>query len=456
MNSKTTRIWTTLRYLAVIPLIVLGVLSIVGKGGGGSSGGVGGPSSLTVAGSVQAPNGQVVMHQAPGTVDRWLNYFLPSANATVSGISPVPDGTQVDLVRIDDMGTVVDTLATTTTISGGRYSFNLTALGLNLSSDLVVHVAGGGGAELRAFVTQNTVNIDPDSEAAVSLILDNINANPGTTLADFTPQELNDLVASIDLLTRVNQIAAGVDIATTVTAIKNAVLADAGISTFIDAAAQTGQTTQGPGDIGNYFPFTQGLSATFSGTVVENGGAPVSFSNTLSITGTRDVSGTTTTVFTESNPGNSGQVEETLLVKDSRGISDWTLVETGELPAPFDAVRFPLKVGSTLEQLNAVRLDLGEDLDGDGINESAITSSQVTVVGFEPVVVAAGSFNDAVKIETRITLSGTSSGIGIAFSGSGTATEWFAPGVGPVKRISQIEVRVDSQTASETISEELL
>jgi len=34
VNSKTTRIWTTLRYLAVIPLIALGILSIVGKGGG--------------------------------------------------------------------------------------------------------------------------------------------------------------------------------------------------------------------------------------------------------------------------------------------------------------------------------------------------------------------------------------------------------------------------------------
>ena len=34
MNSKTTRIWTTLRYLALIPLIALGILSIVGKGGG--------------------------------------------------------------------------------------------------------------------------------------------------------------------------------------------------------------------------------------------------------------------------------------------------------------------------------------------------------------------------------------------------------------------------------------
>ncbi len=49
MNSKTTRIWTTLRYLAVIPLIALGVLSIVGKGGGGGSGGGGDQDGLAGA-----------------------------------------------------------------------------------------------------------------------------------------------------------------------------------------------------------------------------------------------------------------------------------------------------------------------------------------------------------------------------------------------------------------------
>ena len=29
MNNQTTRIWTTLRYLALIPLIALGILSIL-------------------------------------------------------------------------------------------------------------------------------------------------------------------------------------------------------------------------------------------------------------------------------------------------------------------------------------------------------------------------------------------------------------------------------------------
>ncbi len=37
MNNPRTRIWTTLRYLVVVPLIALGILSIIATGGGGSS-----------------------------------------------------------------------------------------------------------------------------------------------------------------------------------------------------------------------------------------------------------------------------------------------------------------------------------------------------------------------------------------------------------------------------------
>ena len=37
MNNKTTRIWATLRYLAVVSLIALGILGIIATGGGGGS-----------------------------------------------------------------------------------------------------------------------------------------------------------------------------------------------------------------------------------------------------------------------------------------------------------------------------------------------------------------------------------------------------------------------------------
>ena len=61
MNNQTTRIWTTLRYLAVIPLIALGILSILATGGGGGGGGGGGPippvyTGLTTQAIIESSN----------------------------------------------------------------------------------------------------------------------------------------------------------------------------------------------------------------------------------------------------------------------------------------------------------------------------------------------------------------------------------------------------------------
>ncbi len=198
------------------------------------------------------------------------------------------------------------TLATTTT-SGGRYSFNVTSLGLSVSSDLAVRVLNPGtGVQMRAFVTGETVNLDPISETAVRMILDQIAATPGVALNRFTPLELRDLVGALDLLTTSNQAAAGLTIENTVSAIKQSANADAGLMAFLTAAAGAGDTTEGPGDIGNYYSFTQGNVWRFQGTKSETGQPTVNFVNTAMITGTKAVGGVTATVFTETNPDGSG------------------------------------------------------------------------------------------------------------------------------------------------------
>ena len=186
-------------------------LSIAACGGGGDGGGT--PSSATpaptiVSGSVQAPNGLVVFHQ-PGIGDFFEYFFASSAYASLSGLSPVPDGTAVQLGRMSSAG--VFSVLASNTVSGGRYSFNLTSLSLTFTSDLVVLVANGS-VQMRAFVTGKTVNLDPISESAVQVVLDHLTASQGVSLANFTPQELSDLVGAIDAFTAVNQSAAGADI----------------------------------------------------------------------------------------------------------------------------------------------------------------------------------------------------------------------------------------------------
>src|SRR5258708_29584292 len=111
---------------------------------------------------------------------------------------------------------------------------------------------------MRAFVRGATVDIDPISESAIRMVLDQIASSTGTVLSDFTPQELHDLVGSLDLLTRTKQSAAGLDIESSGATIRQVAAADAGLMAFVAPATPTGGTTQGPGDIGKYQPLSHG------------------------------------------------------------------------------------------------------------------------------------------------------------------------------------------------------
>src|SRR5262249_5005432 len=158
----------------------------------------------------------------------------PSANASVSGLSPVADGTTVQLIRVNAIATSFTVLSTTTT-AGGRYIFNLTNLGLGLSQDLVVRVANGT-VQMRAFVTGSNIDIDPASEAAVQSVLEHILGTPGATINNYTVQELADITGSINMLVIAKQLAAGLDIANTITSIKNAVSTETGLMAFMNAS----------------------------------------------------------------------------------------------------------------------------------------------------------------------------------------------------------------------------
>lgn len=369
-------------------------------------------------------------------------------------MSSVPDGTAVQLGRMSSAGSF--TSLASTTVSGGRYSFNLTSLGLTVTSDLMVRVANGP-VQMRAFVTGEIVNVDPISESAVRMILEQIALAPGTALNFFTPQELGDLVGALDLLTTTNQTAVGLTIETTVTAIKQSAAADTGLMAFLVATAGAGDTTEGPGDIGNYYSFTQGNVWSFQGTKSETGQPTVSFVNTMMITGTKAVGRVTATVFAETNPDGNRQEVEDYRLKDSRGITnhgdnDATDPLTPQL-TPFREVRFPLQQGVTFESVNKTGVNFGDlDEPPDGKNETGDVLAQVTVAAFESVTVPAGTYANSAKIEARITSTVTLSSNGTKVTVTAIQTDWLAPGVGPVK--------IQSQTSGlgfiETVTEELV
>jgi len=334
-----------MKWLSAAILLSGFLMSCGGSGGGGenATGPAGTASATLVSGSVQAPNGQIAFNHSPGLIERLTNLFFPTAYATISGLSPVPDGTSVQLARFNATGTDFAVLATTTT-AAGRYSFNLTSLGLQVSNDLIVHVTNGA-VQIRAFVTGSKVDLDPVAETSVRLVLEQLAAISGATLSLFTVQELTDIAGSINILVLAKQLGAGTNVENTVTSIRSAVTANAGLMAFIAAAAGNGQTTLGPGDIGDYVPLTQGNMWRYQGTKSVSGQPPLNYQNNVTVTGPKVIGLVTTTVLTESNLHGQGVAQEEYLFKDLQGLNEYGNNDPSDMLSPqlvpFQVLRFP-------------------------------------------------------------------------------------------------------------------
>jgi len=207
-----------------------------------------------------------------------------------------------------------------------------------------------------------------------------------------------------------------------------------------------------------FFPFAQGDTWEFQGTISENGVPVASYVNTRTVTGNKVINGGTTTIFSESNPGNTGIATDEYWLKDAQGITYWgNSVETGFFVpqmVPLQEVYFPLQLKSTFKQ-SFKGVDLGMDLDEDGVNETIDVTSKITVAALEEVIVPAGSFPNSVRIEKRVTASVNLSRYNRKVTVKGTQTEWFASGVGRVKRISLLDATIAGQKVSEEVIEEL-
>jgi hypothetical protein len=215
------------------------------------------------------------------------------------------------------------------------------------------------------------------------------------------------------------------------------------------------------GQSSDYFPDTVGSRWEYHGQITEGPLQTIQqkfFTNVSTVTGTRTLRGMTVTVFHDTNPGNHGP-SDSFYRRDVVGI-----VYHGSEPGtplekqliPYQIVRFPIKISSTIQQFDKKGLDFGTDMDRDGINEKVDAHGSSTVAGLETITVQAGTFKDAVKVEAHMRMKIHLSGVSRAVTGTDVMTAWFAKGVGLVKYVERQELSpLEDRGVITEITEEL-
>ena len=195
----------------------------------------------------------------------------------------------------------------------------------------------------------------------------------------------------------------------------------------------------------DYFPDTLGSHWEYRGQITEGPLQTIEhkfFTNVSTVTGTKTLRGMTVTVFHDTNPGNHGP-SDSFYRRDVVGI-----VYHGSEPGtplekqliPYQIVRFPIKISSTIQQFDKKALDFGTDMDRDGVNEKVDAQGTSTVSGLESITVPAGTFKEAVKVEAYMRMKIYLSGAAKTVTGTDVMTAWFAKGVGLVKYVERQEL----------------
>ncbi len=344
-------------------------------------------------------------------------------------LAAVPDGTLVELVRLDasgDPGVVLQSSLT----SAGAYS--LSVGGVASSSNLAV-VTGAAADRMRAFAAGSTADIDPFSEVTVELVLEH-EATPGA----FTQRERLDVEAALELLARVAGLVPTDEVATTVALFRNAAQAEPDLASFLFAAAEVGQTDQGTGDIGDYFPTHVGDTWGLSVAEAQDG-SPLG-SHVLERRTVGEVAGVWTlqerVPLVDSPPSTSSFLETSSGVvrvagADPEGLFGATRSER---------LRYPLGAGRSWLDAEFTGVTLPFDLDGDQLPESVEGELVRRVAGFEEVELASETLAHCARVDVSgaLLLHGTSAAP--LHAASWTSSEWYAPGLGLVRRRSELAV----------------
>lgn len=218
------------------------------------------------------------------------------------------------------------------------------------------------------------------------------------------------------------------------------------VATCENPSAEPRPQTETIADAQSYFPDAIGSRWRYRGRIEEWPLQKVSTSkgyvNVSTVTGTQAVKNVTVKVFHDTNPGDHGPTDS-YYRRDAVGVvyygsSPGTPIE--QQIVPYQIVRFPLEVPSSFQQFDRKGIDFGSDIDGDGTPEKADVEASVTVTGREDVVVPAGAYQKALRMEARMAMRVYLSKSKRTVLNTDVLTAWFAKGVGLVKYVEHQEL----------------
>jgi len=182
------------------------------------------------------------------------------------------------------------------------------------------------------------------------------------------------------------------------------------------------------------FPRQPGMEWWYQGKILEDD-FESSYINRSRIEGEKLIQGVPLIVFSETNQQGNGEVDSYVQLDETGVVYYGSTLEDvlEEQLVPFHLFQFPIQVGHSFQQVDKRNLDFGEDLDGDGQDETVDCKSKVTVVRTDSVAVPAGIYSEAVLIKTHGDMTVHLSSNRKTAPADFTIMEWYVKGIGRVK-----------------------